>query len=76
MWIVTHTFMRSKPGISLYSYLYPKLGKTLCLSYYLSFLLFNIIREEEEGTGSDWKQEVVGGLGIRKRWHSNIYTCK
>jgi hypothetical protein len=33
-------------GISLYSYLYLKLAKILCLSYYLLCFLLNKIREE------------------------------
>jgi hypothetical protein len=42
-------------GVSLYSYLYFKLAKMLCLSYYLLCFLFN--KTEEEGrTGSAWKQ--------------------
>jgi hypothetical protein len=35
-------------GISLYSYLYLKLVKTLCLYYYLLCFLFNKIEEEVE----------------------------
>jgi hypothetical protein len=42
-------------GISLRNYLYLKLAKMLCLSYYLLCFLFN--KNGEEGrTGSDWKQ--------------------
>jgi hypothetical protein len=40
MWITIHKCMEATLGISLYSYLYPKLAKTLCLSYYLSSFLF------------------------------------
>jgi hypothetical protein len=42
-------------GIFLYSYLYLKLAKMLCLSYYLLYFLFNKIGEEEGRTGSAWK---------------------
>jgi hypothetical protein len=42
-------------GIFLYSYLYLKLAKMLCLSYYLLYFLFNNIGEEEGRTGSAWK---------------------
>jgi hypothetical protein len=38
-------------GISLYSYLYLKLAKMLCLSYYP----FNKIRKQEGKRGSTWK---------------------
>jgi hypothetical protein len=49
-------------GISLYSYLYFKLAKILCLSYYLFCFLFNIIGEEGR-TGSAWKPGMSGGAG-------------
>jgi hypothetical protein len=63
MWIAIHKFMEATLGISLYSYLYPKLVKMLCLSYYLLCFLFNKIREED-GTDSAWKREgELGGLG-------------
>jgi hypothetical protein len=51
----------SNTKISLYSYLYPKLAKKICLSYYLLCFLFNEIGEEG-GIGSAWKWEV-GGMG-------------
>jgi hypothetical protein len=35
IWVVIHMFMEAMPGISVYSYLYLKLAKMLCLSYYL-----------------------------------------
>jgi hypothetical protein len=41
-------------GISLISYLYLKLAKMLCVSYYLLCFLFNKIGEEGR-TGSAWK---------------------
>jgi hypothetical protein len=47
---------------NLYSYFYLKFAKTLCLSYYFLFFLFNIIGEEEGRAGSAQKggeQEVV-----------------
>jgi hypothetical protein len=53
----------SNDGISLYSYPYLKLAKTLCFSYYCLCLLFNKIGEEGR-TGSAWKQggwEKEGG---------------
>jgi hypothetical protein len=50
----------SNTRISLYSYLYLKLAKMLCLYYFLGFL-FNKIREQEGGTGSAQKL----GLGRR-----------
>jgi hypothetical protein len=38
--------MEATLGISLYSYLYLKLARTVCVSYYLLCFLFNKIREE------------------------------
>jgi hypothetical protein len=58
-------------GISLYSYLYFKLAKMLCLSYYLLCFLFNKIGEQESRTGSAWKCVCRGRGGT-----NNVYTCK
>jgi hypothetical protein len=63
MWVVIHKCMETTLGISLYSYLYLKLVKTLCLSYYLLCFLFNKIGEEEGRTGSAWKREGRGRRG-------------
>jgi hypothetical protein len=60
MWVVIHKCMEATLAISLYSYLYLKLAKPVCLSYYFLCFLFNII-EEEGGTGSARKG--------RGRWH-------
>jgi hypothetical protein len=59
MWVVIHMYMEAMLGISPYNYLYLKLAKMLCLSYYLLCFLFNKIGEEGR-TGSAWKQ---GGRG-------------
>jgi hypothetical protein len=74
VWVAIHKCMEAKLRISLYSYLYPKLAKMLCLSYYLLCFLFNKIREEG-GTGSAWKWEVGDG-GWREGGTNNEYTCK
>jgi hypothetical protein len=47
--------MEEALGISLYSYLYLKLAKMLCLSYYCLCFFFNKIGEPEGGKGSAWK---------------------
>jgi hypothetical protein len=54
--------MKAMLGISLYSYPYVKLAKTLCLSNYCLCLLCNKIGEEGR-TGSSWKQ---GGWGVER----------
>jgi hypothetical protein len=53
--VVRHVCMEAMPGISLYSYLYLKLAKMLCLCYYLLQFLFNKIGEDGR-MGSAWKQ--------------------
>jgi hypothetical protein len=60
--VVIHMCIEAMLGFSLYSYLYLKLAKPLCL-YYCLCLLFNKIGEEEGRTGSSWKQVgwAVGG---------------
>jgi hypothetical protein len=54
--------MEVRLRISLYSSLYLKLAKILCLSYYLLCFLFNKIREEGR-IGSAWKQGGWSGEG-------------
>jgi hypothetical protein len=61
VWVVIHMCMEAMLGISLCSYFYFKLAKTLCFSYYLLCLLFNKIREQEDRTGSAWKWGCRGG---------------
>jgi hypothetical protein len=45
-------------GISLHSYIYLKLAKSLCFSYYLLCFLFNKVGEQESLTGSAQKWGV------------------
>jgi hypothetical protein len=77
MWVVIHMCMEAMLGISLYSYPYAKLAKTLCLSYCCLCLLFNKIGEEGR-TGSSWKQgewgEREGGQrgGMAQTMHSDM----
>jgi hypothetical protein len=56
MLVAIHKCMEAMLGISLYSYLYLKLAKTLCLSYYNLCFLYNKIRKQECGTDSAQKQ--------------------
>jgi hypothetical protein len=69
--------MEATLGISLYSYPYLKLAKTLCLSCYFLCFLFNKIGDEGR-TGSSWKQ---GEWMRRWGWEAggrdgpnNVYT--
>jgi hypothetical protein len=70
VWVAIHKCMEAALGISLYSYLYLKLAKMLCLSYYLLCFLFNQIREQEGRTGSAQKK-AGGGKSVY-----NVYICK
>jgi hypothetical protein len=66
--------MEAMLGISLYSYLYPKLAKPLCLSYSLLYFLFNKIKEEG-GTSSAWKSRGWGGT-VAQTMHAHVSKCK
>jgi hypothetical protein len=46
-WVAIHMYMETTVGISLYSYLYLKLAKPLCISYYL--LCFSSIKSDTRG---------------------------
>jgi hypothetical protein len=62
MWVVIHTCLEAMLGLLLYSYLYLKLAKMLCLFYYVLCFLFNKTGEQEVRTGSAWEQgEMEGG---------------
>jgi hypothetical protein len=62
MQVVIHKCMEAMLGISLYSYLYLKLAKMPCFSYYLFCLLFNKIEE----------LVLSGRAGVA----NNVYTSK
>jgi hypothetical protein len=81
MWIAIHKCMEAMPGISLYRYLYPKLAKTLYLSYYLLCFLYSKTGEEEGGTGSAWKWRVGGGREkdggeLAQAMYTHVSKCK
>jgi hypothetical protein len=66
MWVAIHMCMKAMLGFSLCSYLYLKLAKMLCLSYYLLCFLFNKIGEQESGTdsaqkwgGGEWPKQCI-----------------
>jgi hypothetical protein len=86
--VVIHICMETTQGISLYSYLYLKLAKTPCFSYYLLWFFFYKIREQEGRTGSAWGRVGVGTIGGedgRERCrrinmvqiiYTHVYECK
>jgi hypothetical protein len=58
VWVVIHMCMEAILAITLCSYLYLKLAKMLCLSYYLLCFLLNKIeykRAEQVLPGRGWK---------------------
>jgi hypothetical protein len=71
MWVVIHMCMETL-GMSLYSYLYLKLAKMLCLSYYRLCFLFNKIRGQEDGTGSAQK----GWGKVAQTVYKHVSKCK
>jgi glycosyltransferase involved in cell wall biosynthesis len=71
MWIAIHKCMEAVVGFCLYSYLYLKLAKAPCLSYYLLCFLFNKIREQESRTGFAQKW---GRVGKSREVDQTIYT--
>jgi hypothetical protein len=64
--------MEATLGISLYSYLYPKLAKTLYLSYYLSFFQQN----QRTRRLSRFFPEVEGGGGGAQAMYTHVSKCK
>jgi hypothetical protein len=60
-------------GISLYSYLYLRLAKTLRFSYYLLCFLFNKVRKQEGRTGSAQNQ---GGGEVAQKMYIHVSKCK
>jgi hypothetical protein len=74
MWVAIHKCMEAMVRISLYSYLYLKLAKMLCFSYYLLCFLFNKIGEQEGRTGFAQKQ---GGVGeVAQTMYTHVNKCK
>jgi hypothetical protein len=76
MWVVIHMYMEAMLGNSLYSNLYLKLAKMLCLSYYLLCFLFKKLekRAEQDLPGSGGQAAWGGGEGAGERNAPNVYT--
>jgi hypothetical protein len=75
-WVVIHMCMEAMLGISLYSYLYLKLAKMLCLSYYLLCFLFNKIGQEAEQVLPGSKGEMEGSRDRGRNGPNNVCTCE
>jgi hypothetical protein len=61
MWIEIHMCTEATLGISLYSYLYLKLAKMLCLSYY--FYVFSSTKSENKRAAVQKQGGLVGAGG-------------
>jgi hypothetical protein len=73
LWVATHKHMEATLGISLYSHLYLKLAKMLCVSYYLLCFHFNKIGEQEGETGAARK---LGGGDMAQTMYTHVSKCK
>jgi hypothetical protein len=76
VWVAIHMCMEAMLGTSLYSYLYLKLAKTVCLSYYFLCFLFNKIGEQEVGRGSAWKWVGRGQGSVAQTMYVHVSKCK
>jgi hypothetical protein len=76
MWFAIHKCMEAMLRISLYSYLYPKLAKVLCLSWYLLCFFFDKIGEQKGGRGSAWKCVCVCVGGVADTMYIHVNKCK
>jgi hypothetical protein len=69
MWVAIPKCVEATPGISLYSYLYLKLAKMICLSYYLLCFLFYKIRKQES--------RIRGGVGrVAQTMYTHVNKCE
>jgi hypothetical protein len=86
MWVVIHMCMEATLGISLYSYLYLKLAKMLCLSYYLlcfsSTKLENRAEQvlpESKGEGESVRERGQSrgrGVEVTQTMYTHMNKCK
>jgi hypothetical protein len=73
MWVAIHKCMEAMLEISLYSYLYPKLAKTL--SFFLS-LKFSLQQNQRRGQNR-FCLEASGGRGWhRQSMYTHVSKCK
>jgi hypothetical protein len=70
MWVAIHKCMEAMLEVSLYIYLYLKLAKMLCLSYYLLCFLLNKIRElGRTGSSQKWGR-------LAQTMYAHVSKCK
>jgi hypothetical protein len=68
IWIAIHKCMETTPGISLYSYLYHKPAKMLCLFFLLS-PVFSLQQNQKRGQNRFCLE--AGGWEWEGRWHKH-----
>jgi hypothetical protein len=73
MWVAVHKCMEAVLRISLYSYLYLKLAKTLCLFYYL--LCFSSPKSDNKRV-EQVLLEVEGGRNTAQSMYTHVSKCK
>jgi hypothetical protein len=74
MWVSVHECVEAMLGISLYSYLYLKLAKTLCHSYYL--LCFLSTKSENKNKRVEQVLPRSEGVGWGRGGPNNVYICE
>jgi hypothetical protein len=77
VWVSVHKCVEAMLGISLHSFLYPKLAKMLCPSSYLLCFLFNKIREEgRTGSARMWEGRLVRRGEVSQTMYTHVSKCK
>jgi hypothetical protein len=71
--VVMHIHMETTQGISLHSYLYLKLAKTPCFSYYLLCFFFYKIQESKL-EAKPW-QKVSKTISLQTQSGMVLHTC-
>jgi hypothetical protein len=66
--VVIYICLETSQGISLYSYVYHKLAKTLCFSYLLCFLFYKI--------GNKRAEQVLSAGGGDQIMYTHVSKCK
>jgi hypothetical protein len=73
IWVVIHTCIEAMLVVSLHSYLYPKLAKMPCFSFYLT--CFFLQRNQRTRGQNRFCLEVGGGEGAQTMY-THVSKCK
>jgi hypothetical protein len=74
MWVATHMCMEAMLGISLYSYLYLKLAKTL--SFFIISYVFTSTKSENKRTEQVLPRSGDGGVEVAQIMDTHVSKCK